>query len=51
MHKKTKAIKKTMVLNNAKLSEPKQVKLSEVINKSKQEDYLEVHFTERVLSC
>ena len=35
MHKKTKAIKKTMVLNNAKLSEPKQVKLSEVINKSK----------------
>ena len=51
MHKKTKAIKKTMVLNNSKLSEPKQVKLSEVINKSKQEDYLEVHFTERVLSC
>lgn len=51
MHKKTKAIKKSMVLSNAKGSEPKQVKLSEVINKSKQEDYLEVHFTERILSC
>lgn len=47
MHKK---VVKHMAAK-AMTTKPCEAKLSEMIHKSKQEDYLEVHFTERVLLC